>query len=359
MPRIILHVDMDAFYVAAERLRDADLEGQPVIIGADPKEGKGRGVVAACSYEARERGVHSAQPISVAYRKAPDAVFLRPDFSYYGQVSNRVMAVLQEFADAFEQVSIDEAFLDVSSRVEDHDGGEALARRIKEAVQREVGLTCSIGMAPNKSIAKIASDMEKPDGLTVVRPEEVEAFLAPLPVAKIPGVGPKTRKVLEEMGAETIGALAQRTPGELTDAFGKGGVWLWAIATGREEAPVEEEREPKSFSAEHTFERNLDDWERILDAVPPLVDDVHWRVRDDDFLYRTVSIKVRFENFDTYTRDRTLSAYANDRETIERVARELLREFQADERKVRLLGVRVAGLKRTEPGQETLSRWTE
>lgn len=358
MPRVILHVDMDAFYVSAERLRDPDLSGKAVVIGADPKEGKGRGVVAACSYEAREKGVHSAMPISIAYRKAPDAVYLRPDFSYYGRVSDGVMRVLRDFADAFEQVSIDEAYLDVSSRVESFQEAEAFARDTKERVREATGLTCSIGVAPNKSVAKIASDMEKPDGLTVVRPEEVEAFLAPLPVTKIPGVGPKTRAALEEMGVETVGDLQARNPGDLTAAFGKGGVWLWAIATGREEAPVEEEREPKSFSAEHTFERNLEDWNRILEALPALVEDVFWRVRDDGYLFRTVGVKIRFENFDTHTRDRTLTAFANDRDTVETVARQLLEEFQSDPRKVRLIGVRVASLKKIEGAQETLERWT-
>lgn len=358
MPRLVLHVDMDAFYVSAERLRTPDLVGKAVIIGADPRGGKGRGVVAACSYEAREKGVHSAMPISIAYRKAPEAVYLRPDFSYYGRVSDRVMRVLRGFGDAFEQVSIDEAFLDVTSRARDFDEAEALARRVKATVQKETGLTCSIGVAPNKSMAKIASDMEKPDGLTVVRPERVEAFLAPLPVTKIPGVGPKTQAALKAMGVETIGQLAQRPPGDLTAAFGKGGVWLWAIATGREEAPVEEEREPKSFSAEHTFEENLDDWDRILEALPPLVEDVHWRVRDDGYLFRTVGIKIRFEDFQTHTRDRTLTAFSNDRGVIETVARELLQEFHGADRKVRLLGVRVASLKKIEAAQETLERWS-
>ncbi|MFQ6013621.1 MAG: DNA polymerase IV, partial [Thermoplasmata archaeon] len=162
MGRVILHVDMDAFYVSAERLRDPDLLGKPVIIGADPKEGKGRGVVAAASYEARERGVHSAMPISTAYRKCPEGVYLRPDFSYYGRISDEVMRVLEAFAESFEQVSIDEAFLDVTSRAEDFRKARALAREIKRAVKERTGLTASVGVAPNKSIAKIASDKEKP-----------------------------------------------------------------------------------------------------------------------------------------------------------------------------------------------------
>ncbi|MFQ6013432.1 MAG: DNA polymerase IV, partial [Thermoplasmata archaeon] len=212
-------------------------------------------------------------------------------------------------------------------------------------------------VAPNKSIAKIASDKEKPDGLTVVSPRQVASFLHPLPVSDIPGVGTKTRAALARMGIETIGELAKTPPSDLTAAFGKGGVWLWAIARGEEEAPVEGRGEPKSFSTEHTFSENLDDWERILAKLPPLVDDVYWRVRDDGYLFRTVSIKIRFEDFETLTRDKTLTAYANDRKTIETVARAHFQEFQADPRKVRLIGVRVAGLKKIERGQETLRRW--
>jgi DNA polymerase IV (DinB-like DNA polymerase) len=358
MVRVIMHVDMDAFYVSAERLRDPKLEGKPVIIGADPKEGKGRGVVAACSYEARQKGIRSAMPISTAYRRCPEAVYLRPDFPYYGRISDQVMRILENFADAFEQVSIDEAFLDVSSRVRDFSEAETLARRIKDDVRLRTGLTCSIGVAPNKSIAKIASDMQKPDGLTVVRPEEAASFLEPLPVSKIPGVGKKSQAILEEMGIRTIGDLARRSPSELTAVFGKGGLWLWAVARGLEEMPVEERGEPKSFSAEHTFERNVDDWGVVMDSLKALVDDVYWRIRDDGYLFRTVGIKVRFEDFETHTRDRTLSAYSNDRGTIESVASELLRGFQRVEKKVRLIGVRVSNLKRIEAGQETLARWT-
>lgn len=358
MPRVVMHVDMDAFYVSAERIRNPDLRGVPVIIGADPKEGKGRGVVAACSYEAREKGVRSGMPISTAYRKCPEAVYLRPDFPYYGRISDQVMRVLEEFADAFEQVSIDEAFLEVTSRVRDFSEAVDLAKRIKKEVRIRTGLTCSIGVAPNKSIAKIASDMEKPDGLTVVKPEDVSDFLNPLPVSKIPGVGRKSRSILEEMGIRTIGDLARSSPGDLTRAFGKGGVWLWAVARGIEELPVEERAEPKSFSAEHTFERNIDDWDMVTESLKALVDDVYWRVRDDGYLFRTVGIKVRFEDFETHTRERTLGAYSNERRTIESVARELLREFQGHPKKVRLIGVRVSHLKRMEAGQETLARWT-
>ncbi len=358
MARIVMHLDMDAFYVSAERLRNPDLLGKPVIIGADPKEGKGRGVVAACSYEAREKDVRSGMPISRAYRKCPEAVYLRPDFPYYGRVSDEVMRILEGFSSAFEQVSIDEAFLDVSSRAGDFSKAERLARQIKDEVRRQTGLSCSVGVAPNKSMAKIASDMEKPDGLTVVKPEEASSFLNPLPVSKIPGVGKKSRAILAEMGIETIGDLASRSPSDLSRVFGKGAVWLWAVARGVEEMPVEERGEPKSFSAEHTFDKNLDDWEIILDSLKALVDDVHWRIKDDGYLFKTVGIKIRFQDFETHTRDKTLSTYSNERGTIEGVARELFHEFRQLPKKVRLIGVRVSHLKSIEPGQKTLEGWS-
>ncbi len=358
MARIIMHVDMDAFYVSAERLRNEDLRGKAVIIGADPKEGKGRGVVAACSYEAREKGVRSGMPISTAYRKCPEATYLRPDFSYYGRVSDQVMRVLEEFADAFEQVSIDEAYLDVSKKARSFSKAKVLAGRIKGALKERTGLTCSIGISPNKSISKIASDMEKPDGLTIVRPEEAAEFLRPLLVSKIPGVGKKSRAILEKMGVETIGDLAAKSPADLTRVFGKGAVWLWAVARGVEELPVEERGEPKSFSAEHTFERNTVDWDVIHNSLSALVDDVYWRIRDDGYLYKTVGIKIRFEDFQTHTRDRTLSSYSKDRRTIEEVAKDLFKEFRDATKKLRLIGVRVSSLKRMEASQETLGRWT-
>ncbi len=357
MARIVMHVDMDAFYVSAERLRNKELVGKPVIIGADPKEGKGRGVVAACSYEAREKGIRSGMPISTAYRKCPEATYMRPDHSYYGKMSDQVMRVLEEFADAFEQVSIDEAYLDVSKKAKDFSGAVALAGDIKEAVKRRTGLSCSIGIAPNKSIAKIASDMEKPDGLTTVKPEEAADFLNPLPVSKIPGVGKKSKAILKEMGVETVGDLAERSPADLTRVFGKGAVWLWAVARGMEELPVEERGEPKSFSAEHTFDKNTDDWEVIHDSLSALVDDVYWRIADEGYLFKTVGIKIRFQDFRTHTRDRTLSSYSKERGTIENVARELFHEFHDAPKKLRLIGVRVSSLKRVEAGQETLGKW--
>src|SRR5256886_9602716 len=188
---------MDAFYVSVERRENPELVGQPVIVGADPKKGRGRGVVMAASYEARQLGIRSGMPISTAWHKTPQAVFLRPDYDRYAAVSESVIEVLRSFADVLEHVSIDEAFLDITSKVHGFDDVAAYAAKVKAAVREKEGLACTIGVGPNKSIAKMASDMAKPDGLKVVRPEEVTAFLEPLPVTKISGVGPKTAQVTE------------------------------------------------------------------------------------------------------------------------------------------------------------------
>src|SRR5712691_2174698 len=198
---------MDTFYVSVERRENPSLVGKAVIVGANPKGGKGRGVVMACSYEARAIGIRSGMPIGMAWRKAPSAVYLRPNYELYGAVSESVIDVLRSYADVLEHVSIDEAFLDVTSKVGTFDQAAEYAARVKAAVREREGLACTIGAAPNKSVAKIASDWAKPDGLRVIRPEEVRAFLDPLPVTKISGVGPKTAEQLERVGVRTIGEL--------------------------------------------------------------------------------------------------------------------------------------------------------
>ncbi len=353
--RVIFHVDMDAFYVSVERREHPDLAGKPVVVGADPKEGKGRGVVMACSYEARDLGIRSGMPIGQAWRKAPHAIYLRPNYDLYGVVSEGVMNVLREHADILEQVSIDEAFLDVSSRVPSFDEAEAYAQRVKAAVRAREGLACTIGVAPNKSAAKIASDLSKPDGLKVVRPEELAAFLAPLPVTKISGVGTKTAQRLKRVGVATIGELA-RIPGrELKALLGKNAVWLWGIARGLERMPVEERPDPKSISVERTFDQDVRDWDRLREVLDDLARNVYLRARAQGAAYRTIGIKVRFEGFETHMRERTLPSHVLDEGVLKQVARELAEEFAGRDRAVRLLGVRVAHLVRPTAAQVKLT----
>ncbi len=264
------------------------------------------------------------------------------------------MAVLREFADKFEQTSIDEAFLDVTDRCPTFDEATTLARKMKEAVKQREGLTVSVGIAPNKSIAKMASDMNKPDGLTVVRFEEVNKFLEPLPVGKISGVGSKTAKFLNDAEIQTIGELSRVPAKKLTDWFGKGGVWLWAIANGIEETPVEERPLRKSVSVEQTFERDVQNKTVVREALEALSREVHDRLLGEGLLYRTVSIKVRFQGFQTFTRDKTHTGYVDDLSVIQDYVRLLFQEFAKDKRRIRLVGVKVHDLKPAEGKQAKL-----
>ncbi len=349
-----MHCDLDAFYPSCETRRDPSLRGKPLVVGADPKGGRGRGVVTSSSYEARKFGVRSGMPISQAFRLCPQGTYVRPDFRLYGETSERVMGLLRKFADTFEQTSIDEAFLDVSVRATTFEDARQVALEMKEEVETKEGLTMSVGIAPNKSIAKMASEMQKPDGLTIVRLEEVRGFLDPLPVDKISGVGKKTAAFLQGLGIETIGQLSQVPAKKLTEWFGKGGVWLWAIASGLEETPVEERPLRKSISVEQTFERDVRSRAVVREAIDALVQEVHERLLNEGLMFRTVGIKVRFEGFDTFTREKTHTGYVDDVGVVAEYVRSLFREFERDPRKFRLIGVRLSDLRPAEGKQVKL-----
>ncbi len=353
-----MHVDMDAFYVSVERRQNSDLIGKPVCVGALPEGGKARGVVMAASYEARELGIRSGMPISIAYRKAPGAIYIEPNYDLYGDVSESVMNVLREFADILEHVSIDEAFLDVTKRTaSNYEKAVERARDIKRAVKEREGLTCSIGVAPNKSAAKIASDMSKPDGLTVVPPGRVAEFLAPLPVSKISGVGAKTEALLVSVGIQTIGDLAKYPGKELQKMLGKNAVWLWGIARGIEESPVEERPDPKSISVERTFDRDVTDWTTILETMDSVVHNVWLRAKGQGVRFRTIGIKIRFEGFVTHTRERTLGTHVTEEDIIRTTCRELIAEFESRKRPVRLLGARVSHLQKAVAAQKPITEF--
>ena len=355
MSRVVFHVDMDAFYVSVERRENPDLNGKPVIVGADPKSGTGRGVVMACSYEAREMGIRSGMPIGMAWRKVPTAVYLRPNYELYGAVSESVINVLRSYADILEHVSIDEAFLDVTSKVHGFDDASGYAARVKAAVREREGLACTIGVGPNKSIAKIASDLAKPDGVKVVRPEEVAAFLDPLPVTKISGVGTKTAELLERVGVRTIGELARFPGAELKKILGKNSVWLWGIARGMEQLPVEERPDPKSISVERTFDRDVSEWTTVQETLRDVAHNVFLRAHAQGATFRTIGIKIRFEGFQTHLRERTLGSHVLDEKVLTDVAQDLVKEFAGRRRRVRLLGVRVTHLERPKTKQPQLT----
>ncbi len=355
--RIVLHCDLDAFYPSCEMRRNPSLVGKPLIVGADPKQGHGRGVVTSCSYEARKYGVRSGMPISMAYRlcPSPTGIYVRPDFELYGQTSDRVMSLLRKYGDSFEQTSIDEAFLDVSQRCRDYEGATELARELKKDLKQSESLTTSVGIAPNKSVAKMASDIQKPDGLTIVTPEQLSAFLEPLTVEKISGVGKKTAQFLREHHVETIGQLRDIPANKLTDWFGKGGIWLWGIANGIEETPVEERPLRKSISVEQTFERDIQNKQVVKEALEALIQEVHERLLSEGLLFRTIGIKIRFEGFQTFTREKTHTGYVDDRLVVDDYVKSLYREFEKDRRKIRLVGVRLSDLKPAKGKQATLA----
>ncbi len=352
--RIVMHVDVDSFYPSVEKRNDPTLEGKPVIVGADPRSSR-RGVVASCSYEARKLGVRAGMPISLAYKISPEAVYIRPNFALYSRVSTRVMGLLRDHCDVFEQVSIDEAFLEVTNKAGgDYERVRDLALEIKAKVKREEGLTCSIGISVNKSSAKIASDLQKPDGLTVIPKGKVAEFLSPLPVRMITGVGRKTEEFLSEtLGVKTIGDL-QKIKGEiLLKHFGKTGVWLWGVAHGLEQIEVKERTLMKSLSAEHTFQEDVEFEEALSKVRGELAHTLHNRLMSAGYEYRVISIKIRFSHFQTHTRDNTLPAYTTSKDALIDEAINLMGEFRESSkggsksrRRVRLVGVRVADLRK-------------
>jgi DNA polymerase IV (DinB-like DNA polymerase) len=342
--RFILHLDMDHFYTAVEERENPAIKGKPVVVGQDPKEGKGRGVVSTSNYEARAVGIRSGMPISQAWRLCPTAVYLPPNFQLYIKVSGEIMAIARAYACKFEQWGIDEAFLDVTDRVKDWAEAEALARRIKREIKDKEHLTASIGVGPNKLIAKVASDFQKPDGLTVVKEEDAEKFLAPLAVRKLLWVGRKTEAKLKALGINTIGDLARYDPTALSSLFGVMGLQMHLSARGLDRSEVEERVGVKSVSHETTFEEDTSDPTVILQALDALCVEVQKETDEQKLLYKTVSIKIRYRGFETHTKAKTLPRLTNRVENLKKTALELLLPYLDVDRKIRLIGVRVSSL---------------
>jgi DNA polymerase IV (DinB-like DNA polymerase) len=352
--RIILHLDMDHFFTAVEEKEHPEYKGRPVIVGADPKAGKGRGVVSTCNYEARGFGVRSGMPISKAWKLCSEAVYLPVNYELYVKVSNEIMDMLRKYTDKFEQWGIDEAFLDVTSKAKDYVEAEALARQIKREIYEKEKLTCSIGIGPNKLVAKIASDFQKPDGLTIVKEDETEKFLAPLPVRKLLWVGRKTEQKLKAMGIKTIGDLARYDPAVLTETFGVMGTQIYLMAHGVDKSEVEERGEIKSISREITFEEDTSNFEFILNALDRLSEEVCKDASKQNLYFKTVTVKIRYENFETHTHSRTLPLISNRSQDLKKTAKELIQDFLRLDRKIRLVGLRVSNFTSTEK-QKTLA----
>lgn len=343
--RIIFHIDLDAFYASVEEREHPEFKGKPLIVGADPKNGVGRGVVATCNYSAREFGVRSAMPISKAWKLCPQGIYVRPNFVLYAKVSHAIMLIIRRYAEKFEQVSIDEAFLDVTNKVRDYEEAEKLAGEIKKEILNKEKVTGSIGIGPNKLIAKLSSDYKKPYGTTVVKPEDVKIFISKLSVRKLPGIGPKTEAILKEMEIETVSQLAKADVKTLVDVFGVFGYRMHEMALGIDESEVAEEHEIKSIGREVTFEEDVDNPEIIFNAIDELVDEFHEELLAFDIQFKTINIKIRYEDFETHTRAKTLEFYTNDKQIIKDIAKELILPFLHQEKKIRLVGVRASSLK--------------
>jgi DNA polymerase IV len=352
-PRVYAHVDMDAFFVSAELLRRPELRGKPVVVatGSDPRA---RGVVMAASYEARRFGVHSAVPLAVAYRRCPQAVLIPRDMAYYSELSRKVMAMLDRYSDRVEVMGLDEAYLDLS----DSAAPRACGRRIKHDLRLALGLTCSVGLAPNKLLAKIASDLDKPDGFRVLTADELIGAVGNRPASLLPGVGPKTAERLGRLGIATVADLANADPGQLERAFGpRLGAALRARANGIDERPLETSHRRKSESRETTFATDVDDQRVLGETLDRLVEGLCRGLEKGGFRGRTITLKIRLKPFRTFTRSRTIEAHTRSPATISRVAHELLDAFERDA-PVRLLGVGIASLEKdaaeSESDQERL-----
>ena len=381
--RIVLHVDMDCFYASCERLREPALRGEPVVVGMGYEPGETFGAVATASYEARAHGVESAQPISTAVELLPRAEdgpdagadaagggadepdprgHYRPvDLEFYQSVAAEITEILTEYADIVRKVSIDEAYLDVTDRTAweyaadgDRTLAEGYARHVKGRIAAAAGVPASVGVAPNMSAAKIASDHDKPDGLVVIEPGEVAGFLAPLPVESVHGVGPVTADRLGEMGIATAGDLAAADPAALRSALGSRGPELRARARGVDDREVTPTGRPKSLSRESAFGEPADDREK-RETVAGLAADVAARARSRGATYRTIGIKVVVPPYDVNTRERSLSGPVDAPDLVEQVALELLSEFEGDP--ARKVGVRVSNLSFSPGDQSRLDGW--
>ena len=352
MGKVIACIDLNAFYPSCEELRDSSLKGKAhAVIMTDEKMGDiMKGAVSSCSYEARRYGISSAMSLSKAKSLCPDLILHSVDIPYYREISDQVMNAIQGYADTLEQASIDEAFLDCTTRIQS-ESPETYAAKIKKTIRDKCGgLSCSIGVTSTKSAAKIASDFEKPDGLTVVYPTELKKFLEPLDVGTVAGIGPKTQRALKEIGIDTLGQLAKADVQKLKELFGKNGYWMWNVANGTDDETVAPRTDNVSFSTENTLAIYTRDKEKIHSHLYELVEDIHQRLREHGYLFRTVGIKLVRTNFSVETRVTTFEGFRNDSQSISSAIGRLLDKFELSENKppVRKVGLLVTHLAREE-----------
>ncbi|MEA3365203.1 MAG: DNA polymerase IV, partial [Candidatus Hydrogenedentes bacterium] len=342
MERHILHIDMDAFFASVEQVLNPALVGKPLIVGGSKTDK--RGVVSTASYEARKYGIRSAMPLAEAIRRCPHGIFIRGHFEHYREASEKIRAILERVSPWVEVASIDEAYVDVTGSQRLFGGDDAIARYIKDSIRAETRLPSTIAIAPNKLVAKIASGEGKPDGYLRIGAESIRDFLHPLPLAKLPGVGPRTREVLERLGIMTVGCLAGVPVGMLVEAFGPLGYALQRAARGESTTPVQSSSRPKSISRETTFEEDLLDWERIERILAYLSERSTYALRENGMETRCVILKVRYSDFSTYTFSKTLPESTCLDRDIGKALDELLPKARQRRARVRLIGVVLTSL---------------
>lgn len=348
-------MDMDAFFAAVEERDNPQFRGKPIVVGADPKGGRGRGVVSTANYEARKYGIKSALPISVAWRLYPAAIFLPVDGKRYQRVSRHIMEIIRPFGEKMEQVSVDEAYLQVSGfgyrvsgtgcrlSVDSYRIAEEIARKIKKQIKKEERLTCSVGIGSNKLVAKIASGHKKQDGLTVVEPHKVQDFLDPKPVGALPGVGPKTSRVLrEKWNVETVADLRKISQDVLIKIFGKNGMWLWQIARGIDNRPIEEEREIKSIGRQTTFEEDTNDSRIIVKTIFRLLEEAFRELHGEGLAGRTLTVVVRYAGFETHSSQESTEEILT-LEKAKKLCLKLVLPYFDEGWRIRLVGVKISG----------------
>ncbi|MFX1591162.1 MAG: DNA polymerase IV [Promethearchaeota archaeon] len=354
MSRLILHCDLDCFFAAVEIRDNPQYKGKPVIIGADPKDGKGRGVVSTCNYEARKYGLHSAMPISQAYRRCPEGIYLRPNGKKYLKVSKEVMDILETYTNEFQNVGADEAYLELTEITKDYEEGEKIAREIQKEVFEKVGITISIGIAPTKSLAKIASDENKPNGITIIKPNGISNFLNDMNITRIPGIGKKTKVCFYKKGIKKIGDIINTPLPKMIEFFGKHGKWIWNVANGLDNRKVKEfHEERKSISAERTFFTDTNDFNEILSKFEEINKKIHKLITKHQITYKTITIKIRFEGFQTYSRSKTLPFHIQDEKYVLNIVLQLFKEFLHSRKKVRLVGIKLSNLERNQKARQT------
>lgn len=339
MQRWIMHVDMDAFFASVEQLDNPELKGLPVIVGGL----SGRGVVSTCSYEARKFGVHSAMPMHMAKRLCPQGVYIHPRMQRYKELSDRIMEIFHSFSPLVEQLSVDEAFLDISGMEGLYHDVAMLGKAVKEQIYSDTGLHASVGIAPNKFLAKLASDLDKPDGMVLINPETAAAFIAPMPVRKIFGIGKSAEAALLQYGIDTIGKIAAADIKILQKVFGVNAQTVHDLARGIDNRPVVNETEAKSIGKEHTYDEDLYSFDDLRNAVRDLCGETGWRLRKKNLIGYTVTLKVKFNSFKTITRSITSELPVAYDEEIYALALKLMQQVKFTEG-VRLLGVSISHL---------------